>query len=146
MNTIPLILLTSHFVCFCFYPCPCFFCCFVPLSNLSSLQIITEIPRKRSFKKGEDLGRRLLSYKNFQMAVVSLDVQYSTCDVVLFSAYSTYIACPCALFRDVLYCIVLYCIVLYCIVFYCILLYCIVFYFHFQCPHPLLHGVCACIY
>ena len=34
-------------------------------------QIITEIPRKRSFRKGEDLGRRLLSYKNFQMTVVS---------------------------------------------------------------------------
>jgi len=33
------------------------------------IEIITEIPRKRTYTKGQDLGRRLITYRDFTMAV-----------------------------------------------------------------------------
>ena len=33
------------------------------------IEIVTEIPRKRTYTKGQDLGRRLITYRDFTMAV-----------------------------------------------------------------------------
>ena len=42
-----------------------------PLPILSSaFQLITEKPRKRVFRKGADVGRRLMTYRDFHMTVV----------------------------------------------------------------------------